>query len=133
MNYLQLLQKLEERLGYHQLPLNAAATGLRDLFEGTALHHDWMLKLVRALHAVNRCQRLTDPVHAETVLRAFAALRRETLLASGTDIDLHALMEETGNALHALFADPDAPAEPMPPAAATAEIIAFPGARRRPR
>lgn len=131
MNYFQLLQQLEERLGFHQLPLNPGATSLRDLFEGTPLHHDWMLQFVRAVYAENRCQRLTDPVTLAETFKALAVLRQQALKASATDVDLRALVEEVGEAVNAVYADSAKTA--TPPAAPTsggAEIIPFRGRRR---
>ncbi len=132
MNFLQLLQHLEERLGYHQVPLNPGATGLRDLFEGSPLHHDWMVQLVRTIYAENRCQRLIDPVARAETFKALETLRFQALRAAGTDIDLRAFIEETGEAVNAVFADgatDTAPTEP-PPASSGAEIIPFRGRRR---
>ncbi len=132
MNYYQLLQHLEERLGYHQLPLNPAATGLRDIFDGTPLHHDWITQFVRAVYADNRCQRLTDPVTLADTFKALAVLRQQALKASATDVDLRALVEETGEAVNAAFVDAAAGVAPPPaPANRGAEIIPFRGRRRR--
>lgn len=130
MNFLQLLQQLEERLGYHQLPLNAGATALRGLFEGTPLHHDWMTQFVRAVYAENRCRRLTDPVRRAETFQALAHARLQALKASGTDVDLHALVEETGEAVNAAFADSAATTTPSSAPASGAEIIPFRGRRQ---
>ncbi len=131
MNYYQLLQHLEERLGYHQLPLNPAATTLRDLFEGTPLHHDWITQFVRAVYAENRCQRLTDPVTLAETFKALAVLRQQALKASATDVDLRALVEEVGEAVNTVFADSaKTTTPPSAPTSGGAEIIPFRGRRR---
>ncbi len=131
MNYFQLMQHLEERLGYHQLPLNPAATGLRDLFEGTPLHHDWMTQFVRAVYAENRCQRLTDPVTLAETFKALAVLRQQALKASATDVDLRALVEEVGEAVNIIFAvNASTTTPPSAPTGGGAEIIPFRGRRR---
>lgn len=130
MNFFQLLQHLEERLGYHQLPLNPGATGLRDLFEGTPLHHDWMIQFVRAVYAENRCQRLTDPVNRAETFKALAVLRQQALKASATDVDLRALVEEVGEAVNVVFADNAAGITPPTAPTGGAEIIPFRGRRR---
>ncbi len=130
MNFYQLLQHFEERLGYHQLPLNPGATGLRDLFEGTPLHHDWMTQFVRAVYSDNRCQRLTDPVTLAETFKALAMLRQQALKASATDVDLRTLVEEVGEAVNAIFADnATATTQPSSPTGG-AEIIPFRGRRR---
>lgn len=130
MNYYQLLQHLEERLGYHQLPLNPGATSLRDLFEGTPLHHDWMTQFVRAVYAENRCQRLADPVTLAETFKALAVLRQQALKASATDVDLRALVEEVGEAVNAIFADSAAATTQPSSPTGGAEIIPFRGRRR---
>ena len=53
MNFKELLSHLEERLGYHQFPVNPAATNIKDVFEGSPLHHDIMTRLVRALEPLS--------------------------------------------------------------------------------
>jgi len=132
MTYLQLMQHLEERLGYHQLPLNPGATGLRDLFEGTPLHQDWITQFVRAVYTDNRCQRLTDDVTLANTFQALAVLRQQALKASATDVDLRALVEEVGEAVNAVFAGhADAVSPSTAPVGGGAEIIPFRGRRRR--
>ena len=131
MNFYQLLQHLEDRLGYHQLPLNPGATGLRDLFESTPLHHDWMLQFVRTVYAENRCQRLSDPVTRTETFKALATLRQQALKAAATDVDLRALVEEVGEAVNTVMADAVAGTTPPTAPAGGAEIIPFRAARRR--
>jgi len=131
MNYLQLMQHLEERLGYHQLPLNPAATTLRDLFDGTPLHHDWMTQFVRAVYADNRCQLLTDSVTLSETFKALAVLRQQALKASATDVELRALVEEVGEAVNSVFADSVKTTAPPSAPAGGAEIIPFRGRRLR--
>ncbi len=133
MNFYQLLQQLEDRLGYHQLPLNPGASGIRDIFDGTPLHHDWMVQLVRAVYAENRCRALTDPVQRAETFKALAGLRQQALRATSTDIELRALVEETGEVMNEIFveitvktAPSDATKIPV-----SADIIPFESARRR--
>ena len=132
MNFYQLLQQLEDRLGYHQLPLNPGATGIRDVLEGAPLHHDWMVQLVRAIYAENRCRGLSDPVLRAQTFKALAALRQQALRAMTTDVELRALVEEIGESVNGIFPETAAGPIPVPPAApAGAEIIPFRTARRR--
>jgi len=133
VNYYQLLQHLEERLGYHQLPLNPAATTLRDLFDGTPLHHDWMVQLVRAVYAENGCRNLTDPVQRAQTFKALAVLRQQALRANATDIELRTLVEEIGEILNEIFTELAVKAAPTAStdAPASADIISFESARRR--
>lgn len=133
MNFYQLLQQIEDRLGYHQLPLNPGATGIRDIFDGTPLHHDWMVQLVRAIYAENGCRRLTDPVQRMQSFKALAVLRQQALRASATDIELRTLVEEIGEMLNEIFAEVASKATPAASAdaPASADIISFESARRR--
>jgi len=132
MNFYQLLQQLEDRLGYHQLPLNPGATGIRDIFDGTPLHHDWMVQLVRAIYAENSCRGLTDPAQRTETFKALAALRRQALRATTTDVELRTLVEETGEAVNEIFADSAVDSPQAASGAATgAEIIPFRTRRRR--
>jgi hypothetical protein len=135
MNFYQLLQQLEDRLGYHQLPLSPGATGIRDIFDGTPLHHDWMVQLVRAIYAENGCRNLTDPVQRPQTFKALAVLRQQALRASATDIELRTLVEEIGEILNEIFTELAVKAAPVAPtdAPASADIISFESARRRPK
>ena len=133
MNFYQLLQQLEDRLGYHQLPLSPGATGIRDIFDGTPLHHDWMVQLVRAIYAENSCRNLTDPVQRAKTFKALAVLRQQALRAAATDIELRTLVEEIGEILNEIFTELTVKAAPATPAdtPAGANIISFESARRR--
>ena len=130
MNFQGLMLKLEERLGYHQVPLNPRATSLKDLFEGGPLHHELMTRLVRAIYGENACRRLTDPVEREKTLAALGPLRLEFLRAASTDVDLHRLIEELCVVLAEAFGE----TRPIPtkaPRGAAAQVI--PLDRFRPR
>ncbi len=133
MNFYQLLQQLEDRLGYHQLPLNPGASGIRDIFDGTPLHHDWTVRLVRAIYAENGCRGLTDPVRRTQTFKALAVLRQQALRATATDIELRTLVEEIGETLNAIFAQPAVETAPTVPAETptSADIIPFKSARPR--
>ena len=133
MNFYQLLQQLEDRLGYHQLPLNPGATGIRDIFDGTPLHHDWMVQLVRTIYAENGCRSPTDPVQRRQTFKALAVLRQQALRAAATDIELRTLVEEIGEMINEIFVETVAKAAPTVPTGTptSANIIPFKSARRR--
>src|SRR3972149_1115950 len=77
VNFKELLSQLEERLGSHQFPVNPAATNIKNIFEGSPLHHDTMTGLARAIYVSNACRRLTDPVTLDKTLQALAPIRQE--------------------------------------------------------
>ncbi len=105
MNFKELLEQLEERMGYHQFPVNPAATNIKDVFEGSPLHHDIMTRLVRAIFVSNACRRLTDPVNLDRTLLALTPIRQEVLRAARTDVDLYRVLDELGAALGKIFAE----------------------------
>jgi hypothetical protein len=103
MTFLELLQKLEAQLGYHQLPLHTSPTTLKNLFETICLHHELMLRLVQAIYRTNRCHKLTDPVDHRATLEAFAPLRLEVVQSKHTDVDLFRFVDELCVALDQAF------------------------------
>jgi len=122
MNFLELMQTLERRLGYQHLPLNASARGIKDILDGSAVHHELMTRLLRAIFAANRCQRLTDLVTHAATFNALGPLRLETLRAGSTDVCTYRFLEELCRALDRAFADVAIPSHSrkagvtMPPA-----------------
>ncbi len=137
MTFRQLMQYLERRLGYHQLPLNPAATGLRDLIESSPVHPELVSQLVHAIYRENRCRGLDDPVGRLATLEALGPIRLKWLRAAGTDIDTHHLLETLCEVLDEAFDDEKETA--LPSAAvggrprAAAEVIALDPHRRRRR
>ncbi len=124
MNFKELLEQLEERLGYHQFPVNSAATNIKDVFEGSPLHHDIMTRLVRAIYVSNACRRLTDPVNLDKTLLALTPIRQEVLRAARTDVDLYRVLDELGAALNKIFVESiDVKKVASPTLRRTAEII----------
>lgn len=134
MNFKELLAQLEKRLGYHQFPVNPAATHIKNVFEGSPLHHDIMTRLARAIYVSNACRRLTDPVSLEKTLLALAPIRQEALRAARTDVDLYRVLDELGAAFNNIFADSLDSRKPMAPVMRrTAEIILLSSYRRQRR
>lgn len=93
MNFKELVQHLEKRIGYHQVPMNPAATGTKDLFESCALHHELMTELVQAIYKENGCRKLSDPVNRQDTFKALSPIRLKVLQSSKTDIDVFHLIE----------------------------------------
>ncbi|MEK9133474.1 MAG: hypothetical protein AAB333_01300, partial [Pseudomonadota bacterium] len=120
MNFKELLSQLEERLGSHQFPVNPAATNIKNIFEGSPLHHDTMTGLARAIYVSNACRRLTDPVNLDKTLQALAPIRQEALRSTATDVDLYRLLDDLGAALNEIFADTKAPIKTIAPIRRTA-------------
>ena len=124
MNFKELLAQLEEHLGYHQFPVNPAATHIKNIFDGSPLHHDLMTGLARAIYVANACRRLTDPVTLDKSLQALSPIRQEALRATAADVDLYRLLDELGVALNEIFAETHVSIKPpAPPARRSAVII----------
>ena len=115
MTFLELLQQLEGQLGYHQLPLNSAATTLKDLFESSPLHHDFAKRLAQSIYTGNRCLSLTDNVERAATFDAVAPLRLEALRHHRTDVDLVRTIEELCVAINTIFGTGDEARKQMPP------------------
>lgn len=131
MTFLELLKKLETHLGYHQMPLNAAAKNVKEIFESSPLHHDLMKRLVQSIYSGNHCRRLSDPVERDTTFEAVAPLRLEVLRSERTDVDLYRLIEELCVALDRSFGPLARPPEEPKPASAAQVIQLAPFRRRR--
>ncbi len=132
MNFLELLQALEHRLGYQHLPLNPQASTLKQVFECSPVHHDLMRELVNALYAANACQQFTDPVNRDACFEAIGPVRQAALKTRTTDVDAYHLMENLCQGLDEIFTtergvtkNTDAEKKPG------AEIIQLDRARRR--
>lgn len=133
MNFLELLQELEARLGYHHVPLNPTARSLKDLFECSPIHPELVVRLAQAIHAQNGCRSLHDPVERHATFDAFAPIRMQALNAKHTDIDTYRLIDELATAIERAFRVPGETSERVAIAAPprkSAEIIPIAPFRR---
>ncbi len=131
MTLLELLQRLETHLGYHQVPLRPAPKSIKDVFESTPLHYDFMKRLVQAICTGNGCRRLNDPVDRTKTFEAVAPLRLEVIRSERTDVDLYGLMEETCVALDRAFGPVECRRAKEKSPAGVAQIIQLAAFRRR--
>jgi hypothetical protein len=131
VNFKELLSQLEERLGSHQFPVNPAATTIKNIFEGSPLHHDTMTGLARAIYVSNACRRLTDPVSLDKTQQALAPIRQEALRSTATDVDLYRVLDDLGVALNEIFSDNKTPIKTIAPIRRSAEIILLSAYRRQ--
>jgi len=131
MTLIELLRRLEAQLGYVHLPLNPHAKGIKDVFESSPLHHDFMKRLVQAICTANGCGQLHDPVDRTKTFEAVAPLRLEVLRSDRTDIDLYRLTEETCAALDCAFGPVDPPPAPRTKPEVYGQVIHLSGFRRR--
>ena len=122
MNFKELIECLADEIGYHQVPLNAHARGVDELFENCALHHELMMRLMRAIHRHNDCRTLTDGVTRVATLGAVAPIRLEVLHSPKTDIDTKRLMDDFCTAVDKAFENE--PVQARNPGAAPAVVQA---------
>lgn len=109
MNFKDFLLHLENRLGYHQIPLNPAAGDVKDIFESCPLHDDLTKQLVRTIYKRNRCQKLTDPVDRKTIESVLKEIRMAVVQEAGTDIDRYDFINDFCIAAHEFFVTDLAP------------------------
>lgn len=104
MTFRQLIEHLENQLGYHQMPVDARAEGLQDLFESVPLHDDLTKQLVRGIFKRNRCHRLDDPVYQDKTESVLEEIRNCVRQEKRTDIDRFNFVEDFCQAVHEFFA-----------------------------
>ena len=136
MNFKELTEHLADEIGYHQVPLNTRARGVDEIFESCALHHELMMRLMRAIHRNNDCRKLTDAVTRVATLGAIAPIRLEVLHSSRTDIDTKRLMDDFCTAVVKAFEHESVQTRAPVSAPATAEarraeVISLDRYRRR--
>ncbi len=103
MTFLQLLQALEQQLGYHQLPLNPKAEDFIELFESSPVHVTLISKIVRAIYKQNKCQKFSDSVTLDATNAALVPIRNKLHQAADMDIDVFGFMEELCHAVSNAF------------------------------
>ncbi len=136
MNFKELIERLADEIGYHQVPLNTGARSVDELFESCALHHELMMRLMRAIHRHNDCRNLTDGVTRVATLGAIAPIRLEVLHSPKTDIDTKRLIDDFCAAVDKAFENESVQARnprPAPAAVQTkhGEVISLDHYRRR--
>jgi hypothetical protein len=129
MTYVELLQALEQRLGYQHLPLNPRASNMKTLFESTPVHHELMQRLVQALYRSNDCRAITDAIKTDACFEAIVTVRHEILKTATTDVDAYRLLDDLCDALNQIFniAQEPAPAEEK----RSADVLPFTSRPRR--
>lgn len=126
MTFRDLVEQLAKRIGSHQLPINPAATELRGLIDSGAVHYELITQIVTALYTGNRCRKLNDPVTQDASFDALEPIRLAVLRATGTDVDVHGLMETICTEVAHAFGVTAPTDEPTAPAGG--ELVRF---RRR--
>ena len=103
MNFIELFRHLEHSLGYHQFPVNEEAAELSQIFDSSAAHHDFVVRLAHEIYKANRCQKLQSPITREKVEQVLSEIRVEILDGKKTDIDLYHFIEDVCFAVNDYF------------------------------
>lgn len=130
MNFYELLKRLEATLGYHQIPLNPSARGIKDLFECSPLHHELITRLAQAIYTRNSCRKITDNVYREPSFNALSPIRLEVLRSPRSDVDVHRLVEELCVVLDRIFRESRSTPPAVPARKPSAQVIAIEPFRR---
>lgn len=107
MTFIELLNFLEDRLGYHQFPVNVQAKDLAQVFDSSATHHDFAVKLVHEIYKANHCQNLRSPIDQAKVEQVLVRLRADVLDGKKTDIDLYHFIEDICVVVYEFFNQAD--------------------------
>lgn len=87
MKFLELINYLEKHIGYHHIPLNQGATTLQEIFDGTPVQSDFVIKLVRGIYKTNSCSTLNSKITQTQTENCLAKIRNEFLQSKNIDID----------------------------------------------
>ncbi len=134
MTFKDYLFHLENRLGYHQVPVNPAAESPKDIFEGCALHDELTKQLVRAIYKRNKCRRLDDTIDREKTELVLKEIRSAVIQESGTDIDRYHFINDFCRASDEFFVTdhPSSQSDSIPsPKKETADVVNLRAYRNR--
>lgn len=124
MTFIELMQRLEQMLGYHQWPVDSGARELREVFDNSPVNGELTIKIMRALYKGNHCQKLTDPVTLEQCDQTLIPIRLKLVRSQTTDIDAYQFMEQMCHAVHkAWMKRADSGSIKVEPETETAEIV----------
>lgn len=117
IEYRELMTRLADLVGRHQLPIKPDAADINEILEGDPVHYELVREVVRSIYRSSRCGHLDAKVRAETVFNSLGDIRGRLLAEQETDVDQINLLEELGWASRLVFAaapptDPDANSDP---------------------
>lgn len=106
IEYRDLMVRLADLVGHHQLPVNRDAEDIHDFLDGEPVHRELAREVVRTIYRGGRCSHLDAKIRAETVFNSLGGIRGQLLADRDTDVDQINLLEELGWASRVLFAAP---------------------------
>lgn len=119
----QLLVRLAERIGYHQIPLRSDACEIAEFLEPGAVHHELVKRAVQAIYRANRCGHLDAAVGVTLTFEALGALRGDIIRSGRGDIDQLDLLEKIGAQVAEVFGTLDLKARSGPEPVVAATVI----------
>lgn len=117
IKYRDLMIRLAELVGRHQLPIRADATDINEILDGDPVHYELVREVVRSIYRSGGCSHLDAKVRAESVFNSLGGIRGHLMTDQETDIDQINLLEELGWALRMVFSTAvatDPGADPKP-------------------
>lgn len=105
MKFIALIQALEHSLGYHHVPFNRNASTLSDLFDGTPVQSEFVIKFVRAVYKENQCASLKSKITKKKTENCLAEIRHAALQSKNIDIDTFNFIEDLCQAIDKIFKD----------------------------
>jgi hypothetical protein len=100
MTFIELMQRLERLLGYHQWPVDPDARELREVFDNSPVNGELAIRIMRELYKGNHCQKLDDAVTLEQCDQTLIPIRLKLVRSQTTDIDAYQFMEQMCHAVH---------------------------------
>lgn len=103
IEYRELMTRLAEVVGRHQLPINTDAADINEILDGDPVHYELARDVVRSIYRSGRCSHLDAKVRAEAVFNSLGGIRGRLLADHQTDVDQINLLEELGWATRLVF------------------------------
>lgn len=114
IEYRELMTRLADLVGRHQLPIKTDAADINDILDGDPIHYELVRDVVRSIYRSARCGHLDAKVRAEAVFNSLGDLRGRLVADRETDIDQINLLEELGWASRLVFSATPADAGTRP-------------------
>jgi hypothetical protein len=103
MKFKLFIQALEKNLGYHHIPYSQDATTIQNLFDGTPVQSDFVIKFVRAVYKENSCTSLETEITKTVTEHCLAEARLTALRSKHIDIDTFNFIEDLCHAVNDIF------------------------------
>lgn len=103
MKFKLFIQALEKSLGYHHIPFNRDGDTIQNLFDGTPVQSEFVIKFVRAVYKDNNCASLDSNITKTITENVLAETRLAALQSKKIDIDTFNFIEDLCLAIDSIF------------------------------